>query len=69
MKFVYIPDKGYFQGLPAEDLDDVLLTDEQKKLLGAGVALGMYVPQATAAPKRKTGSTATKDDDDPAPQG
>lgn len=45
MKYKYTPSNGeYYQGLPAQDLDDTNLSDEQKLLLAAGVAKGIYKP-------------------------
>ena len=43
MKYIY-QGKGYIEGLPAQDLEDTELTEEQKVLLERGVKAGLYKP-------------------------
>lgn len=43
MKYSYVDDGRYFQGLPAADLDDANLDDGQKALLETAVRAGIYV--------------------------
>lgn len=59
MKYLYTggPQGGFFQGLPARDLDDGELTDEQRELLKLAMAQGLYREQndeLRKAPRRKT---------------
>lgn len=42
MKYRYVGNGLYFQGLPASDLDDANLSEVQKVSLEAAVVLGMY---------------------------
>lgn len=42
MKYKYVGNGAYFLGLPATDLDDEELNDDQKKLLKVGVQVGIY---------------------------
>ena len=48
MRYLYDGSGRYLLGLPARDLDDAELGDEQRELLAAGVAAGIY-----AAPEPK----------------
>lgn len=50
MKFKYIGVGGFFQGLPATDLDTDLLTPEQLELLKDGVAANLYIPDPAEHP-------------------
>lgn len=44
MQYQYTGDGHYLVGLPACDLDDQQLTDEQRDLLKAGLTLKLYQP-------------------------
>ena len=49
MRYTYVVGTGYFQNLPAADIeDDGLLTPDQRELLKAGIAMGMYLPPKVA---------------------
>jgi hypothetical protein len=50
MKYKYIKTDHFIQGLPANDLDDTELTEEQKVLLATAVESGIYEP---ASKKKK----------------
>lgn len=43
----------FYQGLPANDLDDADLNDEQKALLAHGVEKGLYAPVQPVGKKGK----------------
>ena len=48
-KYSYKGDGGFFAGLPACDLDEDELNDEQREILqNAGIPSGMYVKQEEA---------------------
>ncbi len=62
MQYKYVDTGMHFQGLPARDLDDQDLTNEQKQLLAQGVALGMYLPPIPPAAEKKIKKLATPDE-------
>lgn len=58
MKYKYVGGGAYLHGLPAQDLDDTKLDEDQKALLERGVAYGLYEPveepvKAKKAPPEK----------------
>jgi len=53
MKYKYTGNGNFYQGLPATDLDDSTLSDNQKVLLAAGTARGMYTPVSEPKPKKE----------------
>lgn len=60
MKYIYVKTSHYIQGLPARDLDDKELSDEQKAMLAEAVAKGIYKagsPVRDAPKKKSTGET------------
>jgi hypothetical protein len=44
MKYRYIGNGAYLQGLPIEDVDDARLSKEQKNLLEMAVAMKIFEP-------------------------
>jgi hypothetical protein len=44
MKYIYAKPGYFYPGLPARDLDDSELDDEQKGLLVGAVTQGVYTP-------------------------
>jgi hypothetical protein len=60
MKYRYVGKGSYLQGLPATDLDDALLDDTQKELLGAAVSLKMYEPVAEKKEKNGNDGSGSK---------
>lgn len=45
MKYSFVDDGRFIQGLPASGLDDTTLTQEQQDLLKVGISLGLYVQE------------------------
>lgn len=52
MKYKYIGNGAFIQGLPAKDLDDKDLTPEQKQALAAAVDKELYILIPEEAPVR-----------------
>jgi hypothetical protein len=63
MKYKYVGDGAYYAGLPALDLDDADLSDDQRVLLADGVEHGLYTPVGKKAIKQEQAPA------DPAVQG
>ena len=42
MKYQYLGNGDFIQGLPMQEVDEDMLTDEQKVLLKQAIAAGMY---------------------------
>lgn len=66
MKYKYIGAGAFTQGLPAADLDDALLSDQERALLREAVSAGVYEAQPSQAvpvlTKSKKGDAAGKSD-------
>lgn len=56
-KYLYVGNGQYIQGLPALDIDDEKLTDEQKKTLAMAVEMGLYKADGTTEVKPEETST------------
>ena len=52
MKFIHVKTDLFLQGLPARDLDDTELNDEQKALLVEAVSQGIYQVVTPAKPPK-----------------
>lgn len=50
MKFTYVGNGAFIQGLPATDLDDSSLSPEQRQALLHGMDEGLYIQAPVEAP-------------------
>lgn len=66
MKYKYIGGGQYFQGLPATDIDESTLTDEQKALIPLAVEKGLYTAgDQSAKPSRSRNQTTADTESTP----
>lgn len=61
MRYLYVGEGRYLANLPARDLDDVELSDDQKEVLKVGIRLGLYKPakKERSANAEESGSDST----------